>query len=278
MSIVDLLACPIDGLPLKLMQNQLKCTNGHNFDIARQNYINLLPVQFKKTRHPGDNKEMVSARRAFLNTGRFQPIVDRLIELLNSLPMPESISLLDSACGEGYYLNSLQKSFSKRFSYVGLDISKFAILAASKLNKDITWIVATNKKIPMQDHKIDIVLSLFGFPVEQEYKRILKPEGYIIVVGAAEDHLLEIRRRLYPSLRVTEKVNLFNQLSLVQCFEVKTQLENLHSYDLRNLLMMTPHYFRADKEALNAFFDSPEKNITLHVKFEVYQIQSNSEY
>jgi len=41
----------------------------HSFDIASQGYANLLPVQHKRSRDPGDSKEMVAARRRFLTAG-----------------------------------------------------------------------------------------------------------------------------------------------------------------------------------------------------------------
>lgn len=34
----------------------------------------MLPVQNKRSRDPGDSKEMVAARRRFLNAGFYQPI------------------------------------------------------------------------------------------------------------------------------------------------------------------------------------------------------------
>jgi len=63
------LACPIDGKRLESREKQLVCENGHVFDVARQGYVNLLPVQHKRTKDPGDSKEMVLARAQFLNTG-----------------------------------------------------------------------------------------------------------------------------------------------------------------------------------------------------------------
>lgn len=54
---------------------------GHRFDRARQGYLNLLPVQHKNSRDPGDNLAMVEARRDFLNAGHYAPVAKRLAEL-----------------------------------------------------------------------------------------------------------------------------------------------------------------------------------------------------
>ena len=62
--------CPLCGGPLTGEQD-LKCPSGHCFDRAREGYWHLLPVQSMRTKAPGDSKEMVAARRAFLNAGYY---------------------------------------------------------------------------------------------------------------------------------------------------------------------------------------------------------------
>ena len=62
--------CPLCGGTLH-GENDLKCEKGHCFDRAREGYWHLLPVQSMRTKAPGDSKEMVAARRAFLNAGYY---------------------------------------------------------------------------------------------------------------------------------------------------------------------------------------------------------------
>jgi SAM-dependent methyltransferase len=70
-------ACPIDGTLLSTSSGQpWRCTNGHSFDVAREGYCNLLVVQHKASRDPGDTAEMVAARRRVLDTGIYAPIAD----------------------------------------------------------------------------------------------------------------------------------------------------------------------------------------------------------
>ena len=57
--------CPLCKLELTLNDKTYRCDNNHSFDIAKEGYVNLLPVQNKKSKQPGDNLEMVQARRAF---------------------------------------------------------------------------------------------------------------------------------------------------------------------------------------------------------------------
>lgn len=75
-----MLACPICSAPLNAVDNGVACPAGHRFDRARQGYLNLLPVQHKNSRDPGDNLAMVEARRDFLNAGHYAPVAQRLAE------------------------------------------------------------------------------------------------------------------------------------------------------------------------------------------------------
>ena len=74
------LICPICGLTLDRVERGYRCERSHSFDMARQGYVNLLPVQQKRSLHPGDTREQVLGRRAFLESGCYAPISDTLNE------------------------------------------------------------------------------------------------------------------------------------------------------------------------------------------------------
>ena len=57
--------CPLCNLALLKADSTLRCANNHSFDFAKEGYVNLLPVQQKNSKQPGDSLEMVQARRAF---------------------------------------------------------------------------------------------------------------------------------------------------------------------------------------------------------------------
>ncbi len=48
--------CPLCQQALLLDEKSYRCENNHSFDQAKQGYVNLLPVQFKHSKEPGDNK------------------------------------------------------------------------------------------------------------------------------------------------------------------------------------------------------------------------------
>ena len=65
-----MLICPHCGAPLVRKDKTFGCESGHSYDIARAGYCNLLQTN-KPGDHTGDSKEMVEARRRFLDQGYF---------------------------------------------------------------------------------------------------------------------------------------------------------------------------------------------------------------
>ncbi len=207
----EALACPLDGDPLERQDGAWRCPAGHSFDIARQGYVHLLPVQNKRSRDPGDSKEMVAARRRFLEAGHYRPIAEAVSRaVLAGAPAGGTLRCLDAGCGEGFYLRELASVATESekaqgeaptLSLLGVDISKWAVLAAAKREKAATWVVGTNAHLPVQAQSLDRVLCLFGFPVYPEFARVLKPGGELLLVEAGPDHLRELREIIYPSLK-----------------------------------------------------------------------------
>ena len=93
------LICPICAQSLRREEKRLVCPNRHSFDIARQGYVNLLAVQQKHSLSPGDTREQVLSRRAFLEAGYYAPIVETL--LFTAKKYGVSGEILDVGCGEG---------------------------------------------------------------------------------------------------------------------------------------------------------------------------------
>jgi 23S rRNA (guanine745-N1)-methyltransferase len=95
--------CPVDRLPLVKGVNTLRCVNGHNFDVAREGYCNLLLVQQKRTLDPGDNQKMVAARQRFLDAGHFTKIADQLFEIVSKIATKfkadNPLRIVDAGCG-----------------------------------------------------------------------------------------------------------------------------------------------------------------------------------
>ncbi len=251
------LICPLDRQALRKEGGCWRCSLGHNFDIAKQGHINLLPVQDKKSRHPGDSREMVDARRFFLNSGIYAPLAQRLAQLCeHSFQGIEPISILDAGCGDGYYLNAICQALQTQERHIcatGLDISKWAVRALASRYKYATALVASNRKIPLADNSQDIVLCLFGFPVYTEFARVLKPGGLLIQVDPGAEHLLELRREIYQNVIQHEAPSSTAAQEKIgaQVFEQALHFRSppLSAEQLQQLLLMTPHFHRASPAA-----------------------------
>lgn len=190
------LICPICGSKLNTFDKSLVCSGHHCFDIARQGYVNLLTVQQKHSLHPGDTREQVLSRRAFLEAGYYAPIAEALIAVakeltVNSNEIRPSGELLDVGCGEGYYSARLAGALGMRLT--GMDISREAVRCAAGKYKNGLWLCATASHIPVADHSCRLLTSLFALTMPEEFKRVLRPEGYFFQVLAAEDHLLGLK-------------------------------------------------------------------------------------
>lgn len=247
------LACPLDGTPLHCHGSAWTCASGHSFDVASQGYTHLLPVQHKRSRDPGDSKEMVAARRRFLTAGFYQPVaaaVGRAV--LAGLPADATISCLDAGCGEGYYLRELAAAVpeDQALQLLGLDISKWAVLAAAKQDRRVNWVVGSNARLPVLAGTLDRLLCLFGFPVYPEFARVLKPGGLLLQADAGPDHLRELREIIYPSLKPEHPAGAqtppgFRRLPTQT---LRFPIELTSAGQIADLLAMTPHLHRASAE------------------------------
>lgn len=230
-----------------LAQNPLSwtCLNGHCFDVAREGYVNLLPVQQKKSREPGDAAAMVSARRAFLDAGHYAPLRDALLQTLAPLALTH---VLDIGCGEGYYTSALTQVAPQ---VVGLDIAKPAVQLAAKRLKTITWLVGRSAHLPLAEASVSAVTSLFSPLPVAEMARVLVPAGYVLVATPGADHLASVRSALFDELipHVPEKF----LTTLAAHFILESRLDMrfplaLNQTSLRQLLLMTPYVWRAKAE------------------------------
>lgn len=268
------LACPLDSQPLAHSDKHWHCEAGHSFDIARQGYVHLLPVQKKRTKNPGDSKDMVAARQRFLASGFYKPIA----EAVNLAALvPENASYLDAGCGEGYYLRELIESASEscELSVLGVDISKSAVLAAAKLDSRCQWLVASNANLPVLPESVDRILCLFGFPIYSEFARVLKSGGRIIQADAGYEHLRELREIIYPELKPPKDSRAVDPegFKLLSTETVHYTIDLPGRDEISDLLAMTPHLYRASPEGRQKAAALETISVTVDVIIRCYEKQ-----
>jgi 23S rRNA (guanine745-N1)-methyltransferase len=239
----SLLLCPVCETPLTWAGKECRCENGHSFDSAKEGYLNLLLSHQRRSAHPGDDAQMIQARRRFFDSGAYDPLHERIRSVV-----PDSV-ILDCGCGEGTFLGALSGT---RF---GVDISKEAIRCAAKRYKDARWIVANGmRKLPFTDRSMDVILSILAPRNPEEFARILKPDGSLILGVPGPNHLIELRSRLAANAGDFEEKA---DESVVKCapqfIEVSRELLSyevtLNAGQIADLIQMTPIFWCSSPEA-----------------------------
>jgi 23S rRNA (guanine745-N1)-methyltransferase len=262
------LICPICGKQLNRDGRQYLCDDRHSFDLARQGYVNLLTVQQKHSLNPGDTREQVLSRREFLEAGYYAPIAEALCETAKELGI--SGPILDVGCGEGYYSARLAESLNAEL--VGLDISKEAVRCAAAKYKGPLWMCATGAHIPVPNHSAGIVTSLFALTLPEEFKRVLKEDGYYFQVLDCQDHLLGLKGIIYDRLNLKEKDSVpeLPGFELVRSIPIRFDF-SVEGEQVRNLFSMTPHVFRIGKSGAERLRNTQQLSDTASCVLNVYR-------
>lgn len=252
--------CPLCSTPLKLSPsaNGYTCPNNHHFDLAKEGYLNLLPVQFKHSAQPGDNKPMIQARRAFLEAGYYEPVALAVAMLIDA---NHANHLLDLGCGEGYYSRKIETYCPNKMILYGVDIAKFAIAAAAKKQPNARFIVASSNRLPYADHCFDFVLQIFAPSKPNELLRIVKPSGLLLTVTPGPRHLWQLKECIYAKAQEHDL-----EATPPQGFE-RIDSQRIHYPITPNpqqrlaLLQMTPFAWQASETAQQTIKDAGELEI-----------------
>jgi 23S rRNA (guanine745-N1)-methyltransferase len=187
-------ACTVRGCgqPLTQRDRALVCSVGHSFDIARSGYINLLQPQDRRSTKAGDSKAAVEARAALEALGVGRALIDALALRLRALNLPGDAIAVDLGSGTGEVLGQLCKDLS--LGGIGIDLSPAAADMAARRFSSLAWIVANaDRRLPLQDKSVDVVLSVYGRRNPAECARVLTKGGTLMVALPAPDDLIELR-------------------------------------------------------------------------------------
>jgi 23S rRNA (guanine745-N1)-methyltransferase len=237
-----LLRCPICHSAFKENPQGLVCNNRHQFDRSKEGYFNLLPVQNKNSLTPGDTKEQLKSRRDFLESGFFEPLKSKILSLMD----PSSKSVLDLGCGEGYFTRALATHLPDAEVY-GVDIAKAGITMAAKAAKslaNVTHLVASNFDLPLQDHSMDMILRILAPSKDSELQRVLKPDGKLLIVIPGEQHLIDLRKKIYQEVRPLQSLPEIEGFFLKETIDVQFPIKLNQPEQVQSLLSMTPFFWK----------------------------------
>lgn len=261
------LRCPVCGGPLLLTGRSLRCAKAHSFDLAKEGYAYLLPMQKKHTADPGDGKAMVRARRAFLSAGHYAPLMQTLAELCAALPHAH---IVDAGCGEGSYDKYLYDALNGP-QLAAFDLSKEAVRLAAKLLPEAAFCVGGSFCAPVRDGWADLLLNIFSPMAEAEFARMLHPGGHLIYAVPTARHLFGLKEVLYEhpyenEVRQTE----YDGFTFVKAMESEAVL-TLEGQSVQDLFAMTPYYWNTPADGAARLAACSSLTTEIGFRFLVYQ-------
>ena len=115
---------------------------------------------------------------------------------MSGLTPGEAYTVLDSGTGTGHYLrvvlDAVQRT-TNSCTAVALDISKFALRRAARLNPEaISLACDVWQPLPVADAAVDAITVIFAPRNAAEFARVLRPGGRLVVVTPRAGHLAAI--------------------------------------------------------------------------------------
>jgi 23S rRNA (guanine745-N1)-methyltransferase len=255
--IPPLLVCPLCAEPLEVSADRFSCASGHLFDMAREGYVNLLLPQHRRSNDPGYSKGMIAGRRDFFDAGHYEPLADEVARVLSEyLPATGPSVVVDAGCGEGYYLRRLRRLLASTGREAdtllcGIDISKHGIRVAARRDPEGLYVVAGTHRMPVLAGSVDVLLTHFSPVAPDNFRRVVKPGGVVLVGGPAEGHLYALKEELYEKPVQHEPAD---PLADTDGFEpigarsIRYPLRLRGGDAVANLLLMTPFYWAVGEE------------------------------
>ncbi|MBQ8392890.1 MAG: methyltransferase domain-containing protein [Clostridia bacterium] len=271
MAVPSSLVCPICQRPLAKSDSSLKCELGHSYDFAKSGYINLLNPGKKNNAKTGESKEMIQARTSFFASGHYQKIKEYLIELIKDY---KKDLIIDAGCGEGYYTEGVAEKYPES-TVIGFDMSKHGAEHGSKSSRakgiaNTFYAVSNIFNMPLYDECADVIINLFAPVPYEEFARVLKKGGYLIIGASGAKHLIGLKGILYENVYLNE-LNVHKNAAFEHiCIKNLTyDIEIFGNDTIMKLFTMTPYYHHtsdADKNKLSAI---SKLNTTIEVDFTI---------
>lgn len=271
-----LFTCPVCGGPLAQGEKVWRCPHGHSYDVAAEGYVYLLPPNKKHSKAPGDTKQMVAARRAFLEAGYYEPFRRRLCELAcGALRGVAAPAVLDVGCGEGWYTGALLESLAGTGctpSMAAFDISKAAVRAAAKRHKGISFAVASAFSVPVADASVDLAVNVFAPLVPEELRRVVRPGGFFLLAVPTARHLYGMKDILYDEPYENEyRETSYPGFVLESRGAVEGEITLTDPALIQSLFAMTPYYWKTPQEGVRRLAEAKSLRTEIGFDFLLYK-------
>ena len=204
--------CQSDLLPIADNPHGLRCENGHFTNLAKEGYVFMMKPTKKNAEKDAQSDARTRAARAFYEAGGFAAQADAVAgEVLRALSLcppvadGEPLHVLNAGCGEGLCLRRLEQRMaqlsgqhSRLASSVlwGTDQNKLAVRYASKRQRSARFAVCSPHQLPFADGCFSVVFAVSAPSPWDEFCRVLRPGGVVIVARPGNRHLSELRTQL----------------------------------------------------------------------------------
>jgi 23S rRNA (guanine745-N1)-methyltransferase len=242
---IPYLRCPVCRLSLDRAGRALRCPRGHSFDLARQGYADLSAGRLP---HVGDTAEMVADRAAFLAAGHYDFIAAALAHAVEEAIKGEKGEggelIVDAGTGTGHYLSRVLDAAGEAVG-LGLDVSKPALRRAARAHRNAGAVLADLwRPLPIRDRAAAVVLDVFAPRNGVEFRRVLRPDGVLLVVTPAAEHLREVVAahgllRVAPDKAARVRESLGGHFAAGPVTALRREL-TLTAAEARTLIGMTP--------------------------------------
>jgi SAM-dependent methyltransferase len=203
-------ACPTCQEDLLQTGSGLRCSKGHLVNVAKEGHVHLSPPTKLNKAVVAELDGITRSQRAFYELGGYSAQADELAaECVRALSLcPEAaedrrLQVLNADCGEGFWLRRLARELEESGPAIsvgglwGTDASKLAVRYAAKRQAGATFAVCSPSRLPFADGVFDLVVSTFGSATPwDEFCRVLRPGGAVIVARAGRRHLEQIREAM----------------------------------------------------------------------------------
>ena len=124
----------------------------------------------------------------------------------------------------------------------------------------------------MKDNSVDIIVNLFAPVANEEFLRILKPGGHLIVASSGTEHLNGLKSILYDKVYLNdEKFLNFDGFELTKIENLKYNIKILGNDIISALFTMTPYYHRTSQADKDKLLSVDEFSTDIEVNFAIYK-------
>jgi len=201
------LSCPVRGCHEQLFRadRSFACPRGHSHDIARSGYVNLLRPQDRRSLHAGDSGAAVESRAALIAAGVGRATIDAVVASAESVIGDRRDGVVvELGSGSGETLGLL--CAGRITCGIGIDLSTHAAGYAARRFPSVTWVVANaDRRLPLLDQSVDVVLSVHARRNPPECRRVLKPDGRLLVAIPGARDLIELRETVQGDAAVRDR-------------------------------------------------------------------------